>query len=213
MERIICLVIGYAFGLVQTGYIYGRLHGTDIRKFGSGNSGSTNALRVMGKKAGAVVLLGDVAKSVLACLLVRVLFGKSQPDMVPLLVIYAGLGVVLGHNYPFYLKFKGGKGIAATGGFVIALGDWKLLVFALSVFLLTVAVTRFVSLGSLLGVSALFIGWVVFTQLGWIAVASTYLAKTYVLMFLFAALAFFQHRKNIVRLVKGTENKLGAKKS
>ena len=74
MERIICLVIGYAFGLVQTGYIYGRLHGTDIRKFGSGNSGSTNALRVMGKKAGAVVLLGDVAKSVLACLLVRVLF-------------------------------------------------------------------------------------------------------------------------------------------
>lgn len=110
MERIICLVIGYAFGLVQTGYIYGRLHGTDIRKFGSGNSGSTNALRVMGKKAGAVVLLGDVAKSVLACLLVRVLFGKSQPDMVPLLVIYAGLGVVLGHNYPFYLKFKGRKG-------------------------------------------------------------------------------------------------------
>ena len=124
-----------------------------------------------------------------------------------------GLGVVLGHNYPFYLKFKGGKGIAATGGFVIALGDWKLLVFALSVFLLTVAATRFVSLGSLLGVSALFIGWVVFTQLGWIAVASTYLAETYVLMFLFAALAFFQHRKNIVRLMKGTENKLGAKKS
>ena len=116
MERLICLGIGYVFGLFQTGYIYGRMHGMDIRKHGSGNAGSTNALRTMGVKAGAITLLGDCFKCVIAVLVVRGIFASRCPEILPLLSMYAGFGAVLGHNYPFYLGFKGGKGIAATAG-------------------------------------------------------------------------------------------------
>ena len=109
MERIICLIIGYAFGLFQTGYFVGKLNHVDIRKTGSGNSGSTNALRVLGVKAGLMTFAGDVLKCVLPILLVRQIFSGS--DCLPLLAMYTGAGATLGHNYPFYLKFKGGKGL------------------------------------------------------------------------------------------------------
>ena len=109
MERLICLGIGYVFGLFQTGYIYGRMHGMDIRKHGSGNAGSTNALRTMGVKAGAITLLGDCFKCVIAVLVVRGIFASRCPEILPLLSMYAGFGAVLGHNYRLYLGFKGGK--------------------------------------------------------------------------------------------------------
>ena len=207
MERVICLAMGYCFGLFQSGYIYGRLHGKDIRKYGSGNSGTTNALRVMGKKAGAAVLLGDVLKSILACMAARLLFGSRAPEMFPLLELYAGAGVILGHNFPFYMNFKGGKGIAATGGLVIALGDWRLLTIALTVFLLAVILTRSVSLGSVLGLITLFVTWTVLCVTGQIQ-AGPYTAESCAVMFLLAALGIWQHRANIVRLLHGTENKL-----
>ena len=121
MERLICIIIGYVFGLFQTSYIYGRLHGIDIRKCGSGNAGTTNMLRTLGTKAGAITLLGDAFKCVIAVLVVRMLFAGKYPDMLPLLSIYTAAGVVLGHNFPFYMNFKGGKGIAATAGFLIEL--------------------------------------------------------------------------------------------
>lgn len=108
MERLICVAIGYAFGLIQSGYLYGRINHIDIRQHGSGNAGSTNVLRVMGTKAGAVVFLGDFFKAVAAICLVRVLFASGS-DSVDLLALYAGLGVTLGHNFPFYLRFKGGR--------------------------------------------------------------------------------------------------------
>ena len=114
MERLICIVIGYIFGLIQSGYLYGKANHMDIRQYGSGNAGSTNVLRVMGKKAGAIVFLGDFFKAVLAMAVCRLLF-KGNAD-VDLLALYAGLGVTLGHNFPFYLKFKGGKGIACMAG-------------------------------------------------------------------------------------------------
>ena len=98
MERIICLAAGYLFGLLQTGYIYGRLNKIDIRNYGSGNSGTTNALRVLGKKAGAVVFFGDFLKAFIPCILVRILF-RDRPEIACLLVLYTGLGVILGHNY------------------------------------------------------------------------------------------------------------------
>ena len=106
MVRVICLAIGYVFGLFQTAYIYGRMNGIDIREYGSGNAGTTNALRVLGKKAGVIVLLGDVAKTVLAVVLVRFLFRREYTDMLPLLGIYAASGAILGHNYPAHLGFK-----------------------------------------------------------------------------------------------------------
>ena len=116
MIRLICVAIGYVFGLFQTSYIYGKMHGIDIRTQGSGNAGTTNALRVLGKKAGAITFLGDALKCVAAVLLVQALFGASHGDIRPLLALYAGAGVILGHNFPFYLGFKGGKGIAASAG-------------------------------------------------------------------------------------------------
>ena len=120
MERILCLAVGYLFGLFQTGYIYSKLHHVDIRKEGSGNAGSTNVLRVMGVKAGATVFLGDFFKTLIPCILVRHFF-QNQPEMVNLLVLYTAFGVILGHNYPFYMGFKGGKGIAATAGLLVAM--------------------------------------------------------------------------------------------
>ena len=94
MERVICLAIGYVFGLFQTGYLYSKAHHMDIRNYGSGNSGSTNVLRVMGVKAGFIVFLGDFSKTVLACLLTRKLFGV-QTDMMYVFLLYTGFGVVL----------------------------------------------------------------------------------------------------------------------
>ena len=106
MERLICIIIGYVFGLFQTSYIYGRLHGIDIRKCGSGNAGTTNMLRTLGTKAGAITLLGDAFKCVIAVLVVRTLFAGTQyPEILPLLSIYTAAGVVLGHNFPFYMNF------------------------------------------------------------------------------------------------------------
>ena len=88
--RIACLVIGYLFGIVQTAYIYGKMNGIDIREHGSGNAGTTNALRVLGKKAGAIVFAGDFLKCFLSIHLVRIVFKNSAPDILPLLGIYFG---------------------------------------------------------------------------------------------------------------------------
>ena len=149
MERLICVMIGYVFGLFQTGYIYGKMHNIDIRKQGSGNAGTTNALRTMGWKAGLVTFLGDCFKCVFAVVIVHLLYGKTHADMIPLLAMYAGMGAVLGHNYPFYLKFKGGKGIAATAGLLVSTTNVWMVLICLVAFVAIVGVTRYVSLGSL----------------------------------------------------------------
>ena len=129
MERLICVLIGYAFGLIQTGYIYGKAYHVDIRKKGSGNAGTTNALRTMGWRAGAVTFLGDCFKCVFAVAAVSMIYGKIHADIFPLLTMYTGMGVILGHNFPFYLQFKGGKGIAATAGLLIStVNIWMVLI-------------------------------------------------------------------------------------
>ncbi len=211
MERIICLVLGYCFGLFQTGYLYSKRHHVDIRSEGSGNSGSTNVLRVMGAKAGAIVFAGDSMKSILACVVVRFLF-KNQPDMVNLLVMYTALGVILGHNYPFYMQFKGGKGIACTAGLLAAI-DWRLTLVCLVVFVVIVALTRYVSLGSLVVVSILLIWMIVFGQMGDYGVRKSLLPEFYGVTAIITGMAYLRHRANIVRLIHGNENKIGSKKS
>ncbi len=211
MERIICLVLGYCFGLFQTGYLYSKRHHVDIRSEGSGNSGSTNVLRVMGVKAGAIVFAGDSMKSILACVVVRFLF-KNQPDMVNLLVMYTALGVILGHNYPFYMQFKGGKGIACTAGLLAAI-DWRLTLVCLVVFVVIVALTRYVSLGSLVVVSILLIWMIVFGQMGDYGVRKSLLPEFYGVTAIITGMAYLRHRANIVRLIHGNENKIGSKKS
>ena len=207
MVRVICLAIGYVFGLFQTAYIYGRMNGIDIREYGSGNAGTTNALRVLGKKAGVIVLLGDVAKTVLAVVLVRFLFRREYTDMLPLLGIYAASGAILGHNYPFYMGFKGGKGIAATAGMILSFHPY-FIVMGVTVFFGIFLTTHLVSLGSLLVYLGFVIEMMVCGQLGVFAgMSQAHLNEMYILSFLLAALAYWKHRENIVRLLHGNERK------
>ena len=105
--RIVCILIGYAIGLFQTGYIYGKTQHIDIREHGSGNAGTTNTLRTLGFKAGAITFAGDCGKAILAIFISWLIFHAQYPEGIKLLGMYAGLGAVLGHNYPFYMKFKG----------------------------------------------------------------------------------------------------------
>ncbi len=210
MERLVSVVIGYVFGLLQTGYLYGKIHHVDIRKQGSGNAGTTNALRTMGWKAGVVTLLGDAFKCVFAVLLVRFLYKGSHGDMLPLLSMYAGMGAVLGHNYPFYMKFKGGKGIATTAGLLLSTTNAWMVLICLCVFLGIVAGTKYVSVGSL-AVVILYLGEVVY--LGQTGIAQDYLYEMYGIAAFLMVSAFFKHRANIKRLMSGTENKLSVGKS
>jgi len=205
--------IGYVFGLLQTGYLYGKIHHRDIRKEGSGNAGTTNALRTMGWKAGAVTLLGDAFKCVFAVLLVRLIFRESHGDMLPLLSMYAGMGAVLGHNYPFYMKFKGGKGIAATAGLILSTTNAWMVVICLAVFLGIVAGTKYVSVGSLAVVILYLLEVIYLGQTGAYGIAQNYLYEMYGIAAFLMVSAFFKHRANIKRLLTGTENKLSVGKS
>ena len=130
MSRLLSLLIGYCFGLFQTSYFYGKLHGVDIRTMGSGNAGTTNALRSLGAKAGLITLAGDVCKCILAVLVMYLLIGKNHPEILPLLKVYTAFGVIIGHDFPFYMHFRGGKGIAATGGMILSFGDWRLILLS-----------------------------------------------------------------------------------
>ncbi len=193
-----CLCMGYLFGCFSTGYIVGKKNKVDIRKYGSGNVGSTNALRTLGAKAGAITLFGDAMKAVIPIVLVRLIFFPDY-EFVRLLTLYTGLGVVIGHNYPVWLKFKGGKGIAATGGAMAAF-DPLIIPIGLPLFALIVAITRYVSAGSLF-VAVFFPVWV----------CIRYPGDLHMLMvtLVFMTLAFIKHRSNIKRLLNGTENKIG----
>ncbi len=209
MERIICLAIGYICGLLQTGYLVGKMNHVDIRKEGSGNAGSTNALRVMGWKAGAMTFAGDVIKCLAAVLIARYLYRDTE--YVPLLAMYAGLGATLGHNFPFYLKFKGGKGIAVLAGLVLSTG-LVMVPIPLTAFLIAVLMTRYVSLGSLLASSMFFLEVLFYGQLGGFDMAFRYRMELYVLVFLLMVLAWVRHKENIKRLLAGTENPFRSKK-
>lgn len=209
MERLICVAIGYLFGLFQTGYIYGMINHVDIRKHGSGNAGTTNALRTLGWKAGAITFIGDCLKCVLAVVLARFIFADSSH--VELLAIYAGLGAVLGHNFPFYLNFKGGKGIASTAGLILAVNPVMFLIVAI-VFITIVWFTQYVSLGSIVIMVLFVIQVVIYGQMGGFGLTGGELYEFYATAIVLAALAIWRHRANIKRLATGTENKTDLRK-
>lgn len=210
-ERIICLLIGYVCGLFQTSYLYGRMHGIDIRDHGSGNAGTTNALRTLGTKAGVITFVGDCLKCIVAVLIARLIFGPSHPQDIRLLAMYASAGTILGHNFPFYLKFRGGKGIAATAGMVASF-NWIMILICAPVFLAAFLATHYVSLGSLLVYVGFVAGVLIMGQTGYLGMEQQYLNEMYIVAFLLAALAFWKHRENIVRLMQGTERKTYLKK-
>ncbi len=201
VERILCVLIGYGFGCLQFAYILGHLlKGIDIRKYGSGNAGTTNAIRVLGTKIGITTLVLDIIKAVAALVIIAILWGYDQKQ----LLLWGGIGVVLGHNYPFYMQFKGGKGVAATIGIFLA-ADIRLLVLAGVPALIILGTTKYMSLASLsymlllVVVSAIFyIG----TPIGWEVMA---------LVIVLSVSGFWRHRGNIKRLIRGEEVKMGQK--
>ena len=209
--RIVCLVIGYLCGLFQTSYIYGRRKGIDIREHGSGNAGTTNMLRTMGTKAGLITFLGDVLKTIAAVLICLAIFYRKDvnPEMMQLIKIYAGTGAILGHNFPFYLKFKGGKGIACTAGMIISL-DPYMVAIGLVVFFGIFFTTHYVSLGSIclyISFLAETILWGAF-RLGCFGSITPQIAlECDIVAALLCAMALYRHRENMVRLVSHTEKK------
>jgi glycerol-3-phosphate acyltransferase PlsY len=195
--RIVSILIGYLFGCFQTAFIIGKLvRKTDIREHGSGNSGTTNAIRVFGWKMGAVTFFTDILKAVLAVLTVRAIYGE------PVLGMYAAFGVVIGHVWPVFLKFRGGKGIASTVGGMLAVNPILGLIMVV-IMAITVIITQYVSLGSILTVLAIPIYLIFFSNAG---------IDEIVLGSFITMITLYKHRANISRLLKGEENKLGHKK-
>lgn len=211
LYRIASLAIGYLFGIFQTSYFCGKMKGIDIREHGSGNAGTTNTLRVLGFKMALLVFFGDFFKAILAVCLTKYIFRNMAPDILPLLGIYAGAGAVLGHNFPVQLGFRGGKGIACTGGLIMAM-DWRIAIVAIVSFLLIVAVTRYVSLASIVLVLEFITLIIVCGQHGAYGMAQGALIEMYAVAAFLTAMAIWQHRANIVRLIHGEENKIFSKK-
>ena len=206
MIRIVCLIIGYVFGLFQTAYFLGKIYGIDIRQHGSGNSGTTNMLRTLGLKAGLLTFAGDVLKCVAAVWLVRVVFASSYGDILPLLSMYTAAGVILGHNYPFFLHFQGGKGMAATAGFVFTQPP-VLIGICAALFFGTFFLTHYVSLGSILVNVGLLILVPILGQKGFYGMDQAHLLEMYAVLLFLVLLSIWRHRENIRRLLSGTERK------
>ncbi len=212
LAYIIVAVAAYLLGSIPFGFLVAKAKGIDIRKTGSGNIGATNAMRVLGKPAGIFVLLMDAAKGFLAAEYLSILIinfiGQRVslifgPTDVQELQIIAGIFAVLGHNYTCWLKFKGGKGIATSAGVFLALAPWAVLV-AFVVFIFAVALTKYVSVGSIAAAIALpTTVWIMSPQNLFLGIVTTALG----------ALAIYKHKANIQRLMAGTENRLGKKSS
>lgn len=199
-------VISYLLGSINTGILVSKiLYNDDVRNYGSHNAGATNILRTYGKKAAAITVLGDALKGVTAILIVRAAYLclKSAPLPDERSVTYAAaFFAVLGHNFPVFFGFKGGKGVLTSITVIIML-DPFIGVMTLIVSVLIMAATRYVSLGSVMGaliVAALAI-FLRTDDIGFV-----------VLCVLLAALLIYRHRSNLVRLVHGTESKLGRRK-
>ena len=209
MIRLVCLVLGYFFGAFQTAYFYGKMQGIDIRTMGSGNAGTTNTLRVLGTKAGLIVLAGDVIKTMLAIVVARFLIvpKAADPNMEYLLILYTAAGAILGHNFPFYMQFKGGKGIASTFGLILSFHPW-FIPMGVVMFLGAFLTTHYVSLGSLLIYAGFVIQMLIMGQTGCFGnISQGTLNEMYVIAFLLMAMAYWKHRENIKRLLTGTERK------
>lgn len=204
-----CLLGGYLLGSLNASIIFGKLFkGIDIRNRGSQNAGMTNTLRIFGKKAAVFVFLFDLLKSVAAVLLARYAarhFFAGFPDTEQFAQYLAGLGSVLGHNFPLYFKFRGGKGILASWGVIMIL-DYRIALVLLAVFLLVVSTTRYVSLASITS-AIIYPLFVIAFNAGKMKTTTTiyYIALSLVI----SALAVYRHKTNIARLRTGTESKLG----
>ncbi len=164
------------------------------------------------REAGVLVLLGDILKCAVACLLARFVIAPGMaPDLNYLFVLYAAAGAILGHNFPFYMNFRGGKGIAATAGLIICF-HWSFFIMGVIVFFGTFFTTHYVSLGSLLVYAGFLIQIIVEGQMGVFGMSQAALNEMYIISALLAVMAYYKHRENIKRLLKGQERKTYLKK-
>lgn len=187
---ILVALAGYLLGSLNSALIVGRFYGVDVRRHGSGNAGMTNTMRTLGKKAALFVLLGDVIKGLLSYLIGYLVYGGQPGGMV------AGTAAIIGHIWPVYFGFKGGKGVLTTLA-VLFMFDWRAALALLGVFIIILALTRYVSLGSIVG-AFLF------------PFAELLLGRnmeTIIFSAVIAVLIIFMHRANIKRLLSGTESK------
>lgn len=207
---IIIALIAYAIGSVNFSVIISKkMAGFDVREKGSGNAGSTNILRTVGKKAAAITLVCDILKGVVAILVALVIGLFAKESSKAILVEVAALAVVLGHTFPIFFGFRGGKGVATSLG-IILLINWKIGLICLVFALTLMALTRMVSLGSI-SASVLFAVLTMFITDSYVA-GIEHDFSFVVFGILLAAFVIFNHRSNLKRILNGTENKLGSKK-
>jgi glycerol-3-phosphate acyltransferase PlsY len=195
--KILFILFSYLLGSIPTGYLfYLKIKKRDIRDFGSRSIGATNLLRLTNKKTALLAAVFDVAKGFIPVFLSLKLFDDLFFSLI------CGFFTVLGHCFPLYIKFKGGKGVATTVGVYLALSLPSLLILAV-VFVAVIMITKYVSLGSLLSVGTLPVTALIFGY-------DEYIIYLGILVFILIA---FQHRENIMRLLKGEERKLGEKEA
>lgn len=199
IEFIVAAALGYLLGSINSSILVGRyIYGVDIRNHGSGNAGATNTLRTLGKTAAVLVILGDLLKGVFA-----VLAGNEIAGSIGML--FGGFFCIVGHNWPLYFKFKGGKGILTSLAVILTI-DWRIGLILAVVSVAIIALFRFVSLGSIIGSILLPIAFYYIPNIREIP-------KNEIVLFsiILSALAVIRHRENIVRLIKGKESKIGQK--
>jgi glycerol-3-phosphate acyltransferase PlsY len=198
-QLIIVALIGYLLGSLNTSLIVGKFYGVDVRHHGSGNAGMTNTMRTLGKKAALFVLLGDAVKGILAFLAgYYICGGNLQGHLGGML---AGTAAILGHLWPVFFGFKGGKGVLTTLAVVLMI-DWPIALGLLGVFIVILILTRYVSLGSVIAVFLFPVATLVFGRS----------IETVVFAVIIAVLIIIRHKANIQRLLNGTESKFSFKK-
>jgi len=195
IQLILSAIAGYLLGSLNSSLIVGKIYGVDVRKHGSGNAGTTNTLRTLGKKAALFVLLGDMAKGILAYAAGYFIYGGQLGGML------AGTAAIFGHVWPVFFNFKGGKGVL-TSLAVLLMIDWPIALELLGVFAVILLITRYVSLGSI--IAALFFPIV--------AVILGKNVETIILSGIIAVLIIVKHHTNIKRLLDGTESKISFRK-
>lgn len=196
MRAPIVAILSYLIGSFSSAYVLGIvLKKQDIRAYGSGNAGATNAVRVFGKKIGAMAFILDVLKGVLAVYIGNKILGYDGK-------LIAGIFVVLGHNWPVFFKFKGGKGIATSFGILLSI-HWITAVLTLIVFIVVAVTTKYISLSSILSAFA--------APIVILIVKKPFDGKFFLMTLLLAILAIFKHRSNIKRLMEGKEYRIGEK--
>ncbi|MEI3395097.1 MAG: glycerol-3-phosphate 1-O-acyltransferase PlsY [Clostridia bacterium] len=205
---ILIAVISYLIGSISFSVIISKkMAGFDVREKGSGNAGSTNVLRTVGKKAAAITLLCDILKGVVSILL-AILIGTIWKDVDKELILQiAGIAVVIGHTFPIFFGFKGGKGVATSLG-VLLMSNWQIGLICLVFALVLMALTKMVSLGSC-GAAVLFPVLTLFINDNYTILTEGKSGRVYfVYSVILAIIVLYNHRSNIKRMLNGTENKL-----